>query len=633
MRSEPKAEYDGLADFLGGMDSGRTPSSIRPNQVAFSVNVTFRGGEASQRPGLIHRPISFQDAERQSAFASGNVQGWHAYRDRIVISVAGRLFSVDPSNGFSATEITPTFSTEITGAAVSPPIGGQVTLAVASVDMIAVGMTARLLDGSYLVASVTGNNVTLANIQAAPGLVIPEGAVIRFNDTNIPQSDTAWMEEVEGALVVQDGSNRAIIHESGTSRRSDHKKNEVPTGTVMAYGNGRLWVAVNGRGFVAGDINNGPTSPLRFTENELLAGGGSFRLPSDTGDITGMIFIQTLDSSLAQGPLLVFTENGIFSVNVPVARDLWQTLEYPAVSTVQVGFGAMSHYSIVAVNGDVFYRARDGMRSFVLARREFGSWGNVPVSSEMHRVTKDDGQALLRHCAAAIFDNRLLFTTALVGHGNAACGRALGVLDFHVISGIGTKAPPVWDGFWTGLQFLHLLTMRVDGEERCFVLSSSADGNQLWEISRDAIVDGGNCRIQSVIETRSHYWSSIFAQRKLDGLELWMDGLRGQVDWNIKFRSDQYPCWRDWASWSDCQTGQDCPGGDCWTPAVTAPGYRTRAALPLPPAGCDASDGKGVEIGNEHQFRIQWTGRARLRKYLAKARIHEEDIAGHLVCQ
>src|SRR6185436_18595591 len=99
---------------------------------------------------------------------------------------------------------------------------------------------------------------------------------------------------------------------------------------------------------------------------------------------------------------------------------------------------------------------------------------------------------------------------------------------------------PVWDGFWTGLSIKKIITMRVAKQERCFAFVVADGKNQLWELSRNAIYDGDNCRIRSVIETRSHGFSSIYAARRLEGLELWIDNLQGDVDWDVKFRSDRF---------------------------------------------------------------------------------------------
>ena len=96
----------------------------------------------------------------------------------------------------------------------------------------------------------------------------------------------AWFQQAENYMIIQDGSTRAIIFDGGGARRSSAEANEVPTGTAMAYSNGRLWVAKTDRKtLVAGDIVYGPSGTsehgrrdavLKFTENDFLNEGGEF---------------------------------------------------------------------------------------------------------------------------------------------------------------------------------------------------------------------------------------------------------------------------------------------------------------------------------------------------------------------
>ena len=53
----------------------------------------------------------------------------------------------------------------------------------------------------------------------------------------------------------------------------------------MAYGDARLTVA-QGNQFLVGDINGGATNVISFTETTYLAGGGSFALPFNNGNIS-----------------------------------------------------------------------------------------------------------------------------------------------------------------------------------------------------------------------------------------------------------------------------------------------------------------------------------------------------------
>jgi hypothetical protein len=42
--------FDGWRTLEGGVDGGRQPNTIDPNQCASAINMTFRGGSATTRP-------------------------------------------------------------------------------------------------------------------------------------------------------------------------------------------------------------------------------------------------------------------------------------------------------------------------------------------------------------------------------------------------------------------------------------------------------------------------------------------------------------------------------------------------------------------------------------------------------
>lgn len=616
------------------MDSRRAPSLLAENQVAFAVNVTVRGGYCDQRPPFAQHPLTFADTESRDWFQDRTVQAWCQYRDQIAIMVGGRLFMISPLDQYRVADITPRVRVAVTAQFITPPMDATVEAAVSDPDYFQVGIPAFIKGGLYVTTSKAGSVITLTNRGASAGLLVSVGEVIEALDPNLVNLRHNWMVQAEQYLIVQDGFSKAIIYD-GTSRRSDPQgRKEVPTGTAMAYGNNRLWVAVNGRQFVAGDINHGPTRVINFTENEYLAGGGAFTVPGDAGKITGMLFMPTLDTALGQGPLQIFTENSIYSVNLPTTREAWQTLNSPVQTMSFRGFGAVNDKSIAIVNGDVFYRSRDGIRSYVLAVREFGTWGNVPVSAEMSRIVSDDPPSVLDTCSSCVFDNRLLVTTALQPDAYGAYGNALAVLDFEPLSGMGQKASPAWDGFWTGLDFRLLLSGSFKGVERCFAIARNADGeSELWEIEKTGALDNGQCKIRSFIETRSHLFNSLFELKRLEGLELWVDNVQGDVDWDVKYRQDRSPCWKNWQEWTFCQSAKDCPTGPrtCWVPEMKLPGYRTRLGLKKPVSQNDESDGKPSDLGYEFQVRIEWNGRARLLRYLLRGRETEESVGGNFV--
>src|SRR5262249_33477092 len=159
----------------GGMDSGRDPSLIGKDQVAFAVNTTFRGGFPRTRPYLKKHQITFDSAEERDWFENELFQGIFFYSivatpnaavsttnaGLITYMVGGRLWKIDPVS-YRAEEITP-----------------------------------------------------------------PEGRSSRLRSI-------AYFVQAENWLVVADGETNALLWDGSNSRRAG--KNEVPVCTNMAYG-------------------------------------------------------------------------------------------------------------------------------------------------------------------------------------------------------------------------------------------------------------------------------------------------------------------------------------------------------------------------------------------------------------
>jgi len=566
---------DGFMTLERGVDGGKASSLLPRNQLSSAVNVTMRGGFAKTRPAFNDMPLTFaagtsQDADQmESRFKTGLFQGASAYKS-----------------------------------------GGS----------------------SYIICSVAGY---IYRIDLRTGVVndITPLSSNRTPDPNSSRIRVAYFQQAEHYLIIQDGRNRPIIFDGANCRRSDIGANEVPTGTAMAYGGGRLWVA-RGREFVAGDIVGGPTDVIKFTENTYINEGGAFAVPLDTGDITAMKFMNQPDTSLGQGELLVHTANAIFAVNVPVDRDSWKNVEYPTVRIVAISYGSVSDRSCVLVNSDMFYRSPDGIRSYVSSRREWQQYGQIPVSREVNPFIAQDTQAdTYETSSAVLFDNRLLATVSPQRHDSGTYYRGLVVMDFDSVGGSGDKMPPVWDGLWTGLKFLQLISTEVDYEDRCFAFhldTENSCGIQLWEITRNGRKDNGTTDIASFIESSSFSFENPFEMKSLEYGEMFVDELKGNVSFHIKYKPNQYPVWVDWNSFSECVKYENCtPDSGCLTFNNYKPQYRTRMLIPQPADDCESTNGMPMRKAYEFSVRIGWTGDARIKGFRLHAYpVVEEPYSG-----
>lgn len=565
---------DGFITLERGVDGGKSPSLLPRNQLSSAVNVTMRGGFAKTRPAFNNISLNFsaetsqEAAEMKARFESGLFQGASAYLR-----------------------------------------GGT----------------------SYLVCSISGY---IYRIDPRTGEVndITPSSANGVADPNSSRIRVAYFQQAEQYLIIQDGRNRSIIFDGANSRRSNIGSSEVPTGTAMAYGGGRLWVA-RGREFVAGDIVGGPTSVIEFTENTYINEGGAFAVPLDTGDITAMKFMNQPDTSLGQGELLVHTANAIFAVNVPTDRDSWKNVEYPTVRIVAINYGSVSDRSCVLVNSDMFYRSPDGVRSYVSSRREWQQYGQIPVSREVNPFIIPDTQFDARETSSSVlFDNRLLTTVTPQRHDNGTYYKGLVVLDFDLVGGTGDKMPPAWEGLWTGLNFLQLINTEVNYEDRCFAfhLNTGSCGIELWELTRSGRKDNGTTDIAAFIESSSFSFENPFEMKSLEYGEMFVDDLRGDVSFDIKYKPNQYPAWVDWNTFSECVKYENCaPESGCLTFNNYKPQYRTRLRLPQPADVCEATNGIPMRNAYEFSVRIGWTGSARIKGFRLHAYpVVEEPYSG-----
>lgn len=501
------------------------------------------------------------------------------------------------------------------------------------------------------------------------------GNTITFTDHTLPDNlnspirPLAYFCQADVYMVVQDGFATPIIMQGlGTIRRAA-ATGEVPVARSMAYGQGRLWVAT-GRLLAAGDIFGGPNAVIKFTETTYLTeGAGGFGVPLQAGDIMGLNFLEVGDTSTGQGELLVFCRKAVWSVQAGIPRAQWlSTARMLSVSLTNVG--GTGHRAIVNANGDCYFRAKDGWRSYRVARNEmfsvqyggqisYGS-GYSPISLEMQRVIANDTLQLMDFGSCVLFKNRILglaspqFYQKLQPEGtfSGTYFRSIVSLDFNIVSGMRQKQPPAWDGEWLGLNVLQLLANDFTFVERCLIFARNTDTglNEIWEIT-DEQFDANAQPIKTVIETRALDCQKPKNVKMLRRGDLYFTNVLAQTEVEVNYRSDGYPHWIPWHKFSINAQGSlpGTPGGalcdipTCSVPGICAAagdqqgGYWYQQPLPTPPSDCDPIVNKLLRNGFEFQFQISWTGPAVLHAFI----IHCNELiefpnggaVGQRVCQ
>jgi hypothetical protein len=587
---------DGHMTLESGMNSGRNPLLLTPQECAYASNVTFRGGFPTNRQKFMSVPLA-------NGGASGGAPGGLATFQTANFQGAG-IYSLD--------------------------------------------------DGEEHIMAMGSGTLYQLDLQP-PGITI-SGV---WNDgKNSPLAPQVWMCQPDIYFVIQDGSAGPLILQGlpagGTPPRRAGAT-EVPVGRQMAYGQGRLWLAQN-RQVVAGDLLGGPTSVISFTEQTYIGEAAFFGVPLSAGTVVALIFTEVGDTATGQGELLIIARSAVYSVQASVPRQATQTQPgwqgTPKMQTVTLtNIGGTGQRNTLNVNQDVFFRSKDGLRAYAIARNEKYGWGTAPISMEMNRVMATDSLSLLDYASATLYKNRVLLTaqpSEYVPPSTGATGAAsfgqIVALDFNVVSSVINKSnlgyefspffsqrgSPAYDGAWappTGVRVLQLLSGTFNRIERCFAfcVNTSTDQTEIWEIVDDQAFDisisgTGASATESMIpvvcqiETRAFNFKLPDAIKELRRGDLYFTSLMASIKVTVEYRSDGYPFWVLWGTMN--LEGHQSPchmdPAICQSPGCPTEGYWFQKSLPFPNPDCDVNTGKLLRNGFFFQVRITWEGPATL---------------------
>lgn len=446
-----------------------------------------------------------------------------------------------------------------------------------------------------------------------------------------------WFVQAEDQLYIQNGYQDAINWNGDLTSpaiRLNPVLNQMPIGTVMAYCNGRVFVSDRNNNIYASDIIFGDgftdtTNTRNFTETQYWASGGSFTPPARMGAITGMRVQPSINlNDRGQGELVVFCQNGAFTLNVSIPRADWQDAQIQKVS--MIGRGCVSPWSVCGVNNETFFRADDGWSLYNNAQIDFNQRLSFrKMSREVNRWVDADTKWLRQFESAMFFDNRLIATvspyTVPPRKQNSLQGlhrpsRAMIVLDLDQPD---QTAPDAqlnfrWNGLWGGPQPTQLLTAQIRGQQRAFAFSFDKDGkNRLYELQVagvDDYVNQTNQKVKSFFVTKRFNMpdsgTPFFVKKRLTGGDMWLSDIPEQITSSVAFRPDSYPCFTplmdnisfgcDLCNWN---VGKDCLSG--WS----QPRYK-RYKFTSPPAGCQTGSDIPVNQGAEFQLQVNLEGKA-----------------------
>lgn len=468
------------------------------------------------------------------------------------------------------------------------------------------GMFILSIWGQYWRMLIAGNRVTIDKI--------PMDFV---NSPTIPQ---VFICETAGSVVIQDGQSYASIYEGSLQRRADPTIPEVPIGTAMAYGNGRLAVVVNGNQIKIGDITS-PVfqSELKFIENTYLSGGGSFLFRQP---VNGIGFLPVNNTDTGYGSLIVLGRNFVNSLGLQItSRELWDQI--PGFEQVILPrIGAAGQDVVVSVNQDLYWRDLNGqIWSLRSAQFDALSPGNSPLSREVSRIVDFETDRKLPVSGGIFFDNRLLY---MAGPFNNLFGatsfKTLISLDASPLTTIRGKSPPAYDGEMNGLNFVKIFAGTPGGVERAFAISTDDNGdgeNRLWEIvpgssADSSFLSNGTSNtsvstpnpITSYFESRRFDFGQATKKKRIMRLDIWPCELQGVTQITAYWRADNRDQWILWDTIEVNAMMTNKPGQ--WKDLQTQ--ERGRVKSFTTPDGVDTIDQSPYSVGYGFQVRLVWDG-------------------------
>lgn len=643
---DPERLITGFSVLAGGMDFGTDASLIGLDQCAFASNISFRGNLARTRAPWISRPL---DTAIRSRF-QGALVYQTAAQQGIVLSAGGRLYyiTLNPNGPYTVKDVTPVLNIVVTATFTVPAPAATVMASVSSETPFTIGQSLVIDSGTYTVTNKFTNALLLTYVGGAANATVAAGAPILSGGLQVTQvlsnpSDLLFVHlfQAEIYVVALAEQQKPVFFDGSSARQAG--VGEIPSSVLGVYAWGRIWFALpDRRTFGAGDIVYGPSGTpslggvdaiLKVSENDFLNEGGFFAVPNNAGEITAMQPLATIDTSLGIGPILVGTTNSVFSVNAPVDRTTWKNLTYPIQTVSLLDYGPISPRGTIPVDNDLWFRSEDGVRSFIIARRDTTAPGNTPLSHEVSPILAKDTKELLFYGSSVLFNNRMFTTVSPNLTDGGITHDGIVAINFDALSSMRGKQPPIWEGPQSGLKFLQVLRGRIADKERCFafVLNEASDNLiELWELLPEGTgyydtyvtVSGINSTlvrtpIQSVLETRRYTQPQLMQLRTA---ELYIDEIVDEITLVIKFRPDEYPGWTTWATIHLCASVSQCtiPQPAPYSCVVFKPNARTYAArilLPEPSESCNTISAMPLNRGYEFAFRFEGTGHFRLRRF------------------
>ena len=600
---QPYTTYDGFAAMTKGMHSGLDPRLLDSNgQFAYGVNVTTRGGTVGTRPAFAHL----------GKVGDGLFQGAATYSldesDHIVFCVSGRVVVRNGTTGAL---------TEIAGRTMSATADRVFMTQVYRWMVVQDGVSRPIVvEESGGEFSLVARDAVLDPESQAPRICVVPGTIGAYAHGRYHFVPSVVPAELPSLVPNEDQSayvNLDKVPYPNALPRDQWGEEAEPYAGDPETGRGC---------FVSSDIVDvlSPLSVFRMTEHRGLDEGGAYSLPAELGFIHGMGAMRGAATGTGVGSLYVFGSRGVSAFEVSPTRSSqngqkgWKDIAFSQVAFY--GAGTYSPWSIVNLNDDIWYvDAQKYLRSIYYDSTQLGAAGyagsaqfNTTKSFETERWVRRTSDGYRPFLSAATAGNRL--------HWTLCEGRALASIDFaQTYTAAPSEIPALHEGIWTGFDFARALT----ANDALHVVVRQGTEVHLLRLDADAVNDPGGRPIEAFIVTKQYggmyneqYW--YHKAKTLSHAELQLSGVSRGTSLSVWYRPDHYP------AWTLLGTREfNVPSG--------APQVRTRVRFAMNPAtmsGCNPATKEALHVGHAFQFRIAWTGRAKIDRFVVAAPVLDE---------
>lgn len=400
----------------------------------------------------------------------------------------------------------------------------------------------------------------------------------------------------------------------------------VPIGTAMAFGHGRLYVAVDRyyddgaasglppewkenlglRFWVAGDILQlgNVQSILVFTEGYDLNKGLAFSLPAEMGFITSMAFLRNAETGTGLGALVIFARRGASAFAVNTSRNTsWYSEGFGQV--LFTTNGSRSPWAVTQVNSDLVYYGDGGLRSLSYSYKQSKSGlASTPLSPEVYnftRFTNEISHAPFVTCVNV--NNYILFTAGGVELDDGSVGFN-GVLpwDLANFQVSGESVPPVYVGAWCGKVY-HAVVADRTNNAAAVIYRDSVSGN----LKYGTFLGSGDEDFVCSVRTAAYVFNAPLNRKKVSHADALFDRVNGTLQIWFKWRYNGDGPWYT----SEIRSFSGSGGSTSY--------FRIPA-------------GEAEDAGFIVQFALEWKGDARLKTALFTAAVTDRFYTDENLC-